>query len=158
MAQYMCIPNIKGNVGTKGYEDAILVSGLQHAQQRYVTQKPGTSNRDVGVANMQHMQITKIEDSASAQLYQAFYQGTVIPKLEIVRCSLLNGTAEWQSKLILTNVMIASINSFSGHHGAKEMITLAFNKIERSMRSQNSTGQYQTPKRTSYDLTTTEAS
>lgn len=156
MAQFMTIANIKGNVTSKSYEGAIQIHGIQHTNHRHVSQKVGSSNCDIGIVNTHHIQITKDEDASSTQLYQAFYQGKVIPKIEIDRCSLLSGNPEWQSKVILTNVMISSIVQHASNQGARELITLSFNKIERSFRGQSSSGSWQTAKRMSYDIATTE--
>ena len=41
-------------------------------------------------------------------------------------------------------------------HGSDELLTLAFSKIERSYQDQNTAGQQQAQKHTSFDLATAE--
>lgn len=157
MAQYMAIDGIKGNVTTKGYTGNIQVRSVQHMSQRMVAHRVGTSTREIGIPHLQHVQIIKDEDEASALLWQYFYAGKVIPKVEITRCSLASGTAEWQSKMTLNNVMVSSIREQGHADGGGELITLAFSKIERGFRSQNGSGQWQTPKHTSFDIESAQA-
>lgn len=152
MAQYMTIDNIKGNVTTQGFSGAIALKSASHVSERAVRHKVGSSTREIGIAHLHHLQITKEEDDASALLWQYLYSGKSIPKVEITRCSLASGKAEWQSKITLSNVMITQMQDHGSDHGSGEMLTLAFSKIERSFRSQNSSGQWQTPKHTSFDI------
>ena len=152
MAQYMSIDSIKGNVTTQGFNGAIALSSASHIGERAVRHKVGSSTREISTPHVHHLQITKDEDEASALLWQYLYSGKSIPKVEITRCSLASGKAEWQSKITLSNVMVSHMQDQSHAGGNGEAITLAFSKIERSYRSQNSSGQWQTPKHTSFDI------
>lgn len=152
MTQYMKINNMKGNVTTKGYEGCVNIHGLSHMAIRGVLQKVGSSSREIGVLNLRHVEFQKEVDSASSDLWHYFFSGESIPELTITRCHLNDGTAEWQSKITLHDVMVANIQENTNMKGAGEVVELAFSKIERSYRNQNSSGQWQTPKRVSYDI------
>jgi type VI secretion system Hcp family effector len=154
MAQYMSIDSIKGNVTTQGYKDTIQIKSMQHVSERAVAHRVGTSTREIGIPHLEHIQLSKDEDDSSALLWQYFYSGKVIPKVEITRCALNNGKAEWQSKITLDNVMVSSMHHQSHDEGGAELLTLSFSKIERSYRSQSNSGQWQAPKHTSFDIET----
>jgi type VI secretion system Hcp family effector len=152
MAHYMVIDGIKGNVTNQGFNGAIALKTTAHVSERTVRHKVGSGTREMGTVYLHHLQITKNEDDASALLWQYLYAGKSIPKVEISRCSLTSGKPEWQSKITLKNVMISQMQDQSFADGNGEAITLAFSHIERSYRSQNSSGQWQTPKHTSFDI------
>jgi len=157
MPQYMVIDNIKGDVSTQSYVGAIDIKSVEKQVDRAVVQRIGTSTREVGIPSINHVQISKNEDSASALLWQYFYSGKVIPKVVIDRCALNSGKAEWQSRIILNNVMVSSITNQSHEMGGQELLTLSYSKIEHAFRGQSAAGQWQTAKHTSYDLETAKS-
>ena len=157
MPQYMIIDNVKGDVSTQSYVGAIDIKSVEKQVDRAVMHRIGTNTREVGIPSIDHVQISKNEDSASALLWQYFYSGKVIPKVVIDRCTLNSGKAEWQSRIILNNVMVASITNQSHETGGQELLTLSYSKIEHAFRSQNTAGQWQTAKHTSYDLETAKS-
>ena len=156
MTQYIKINGITGNVDTTGYEGCIEIQTIQHIANRFIKQQIGAPNRDIGAILMQHLQMQKKIDASSAQLNQYFLSGTNIDQVEINRCSLCSGNAEWQSKIILHNVLISGIEEYSSADGGSEILKLSFSKMEKSYRTQNTNGSWQSPKRTGYNLETAE--
>jgi type VI protein secretion system component Hcp len=157
MPQYMMIKGIKGNVTARGYENAIELMALDHVGVRPIDQNIGTPNHDVGLLDLGHLHVVKSVDGASAVLWQLFFKGKMIPKLEIVHCIVSNDKPEWITKLTLSNVMISSMHDTSNGQGMTETLTLAFSKMERGYRMINAAGQWQAPKHTSFDLPTAAA-
>lgn len=154
MPQYLKINAIKGNVTTKGYEGCINVSSLNHLGDRNISQRAGVSHREMGIVELGHLQLQKQVDASSADLWQYFLAGKVIPELTITSCHLNNGSAQWQSKITLHNVKIAHIQEITNEKGGFENIDLAYSKMERGYRSQSGAGEWQTPKHVSFDLET----
>jgi type VI protein secretion system component Hcp len=156
MTQYIKINGITGNVAATGYEGCIEAYAIQQIAHRFVKQQVGSPNRDVGAIGMQHLQIHKRIDASSAQLNQYFLSGATIEQMEINRCSLCSGNPEWQSKIVLHNVLISGVEEYSNADGGSEIIKISFSKMEKSYRTQNSNGSWQSPNRTGYNLETAE--
>ena len=157
MSLYISTANIKGNVTIKGLENSIQIESYQHLGQRMVRQNVGTTNKEISPVQLNHMSIVKAVDGASADLWQYFLTAKVIPELTIARVNLNSGYPEWQSKIILSNVMVTNIQEVGNAIGHNETIELAYSKIERSYRQQNNLGRWQTPKHVSFNLQTAKA-
>lgn len=156
MACYLKIDTIKGNVTTKGFEGCIAVHGVSHTGQRAFRHRVGTAHTEMGIPELSYLSFHKSTDEASAQLWQYFVSGKSIPEVTFTRCHLNSGQAEWQSKISLQNVFVTSIQEDAHDVAGSETIELSYRKIERSYRSQNTSGSWQTPKHTSYNLETAE--
>lgn len=156
MPTAMHIQNIHGNVTTKGLEGAIAIHAFEQTNDRPVFQGMGTANHEIGAMELGHIRIHKGSDAASNTLYQYFVSGKIIPKLEIIQYSIHSGQAEWQNKITLSNVLIAHMYEYAMGSHASEHLELAYSKIERSNRIQNSLGKWQTPKRVGFNIETSQ--
>ena len=157
MPLYMLIDGIKGNVTTKGYEGAIQIHSLSHLGVRPVEQAIGTANRDIGMLQLDHMQLRKSMDASSMALSQYFLTGKSMPKVSIIQVSLNNGTAEWHAKRILSNVVITSMQEIANDDGFDEMLTLVCSEIQKSYRAKSASGRWLEPSHTGFDLATVRA-
>jgi len=153
MAIYMKIAGISGSVSTKGFQNTIELFSLQQINQRPVQQVAGMGeNREKGSLVMQHMQVSKGFDAASPMLYDHFCSGKAIPEVTIYQCFHSGQHPDWQIQYTLHNVIISGFNEAATSRGHHESLTLAFTKIEKGYRQQNSAGQLQSPAYTGYDL------
>lgn len=83
MAIYMKIPDIKGNVSSKGFEKSIEVYSYTSSAQRTVAQKPGRMfNRNATSLKFSPILLHKPMDQSSPKLMQHMNKATVIPKIE----------------------------------------------------------------------------
>jgi type VI protein secretion system component Hcp len=154
MSLILKIDGISGEATGKGIEGGIQLHHMKNSSVRPVVQRVGIDSHDIGMMHMDHIVITKNHDQASIKLAQHLLLGKSIPKAEITQYNLTSGYPEWKYKLTLSNVRVVSIDDISDSHGGYEQMTLAFSKIEKSYRSQSSSGSYKTPQHTGFDLPT----
>jgi type VI protein secretion system component Hcp len=158
MSIYMKIPAIKGNVSTRGYEGAIALSSIQQGGYRKIAQISGHSaQRDLSHLKMQHMRIVKQQDAASSALFQYLCDAKNIPSLDIYHMIFVNESPQWRAKITLDNVLIAHHEEVFSSEGNIEILDLAFTKIQKGYKQQNTNGQFQAASVSGYNLETAVA-
>ena len=83
---YVKVPNLKGDVTTKGYEGYFEVDSFSFGVEREMKEsgeKGGTEDINIGVGELQECIITKPVDSASADLAQFAINGNSLGTAEI---------------------------------------------------------------------------
>ena len=157
MSIYVKIKGIRGNVTTKSYEGAIELKTLNLGAQRVVTMKTGSSsNRQIGLPNLQEIEIEKELDSSSSDLWARFLNGTSIPKVEIDFCDTSDLSAPPYLSYELENVMISSFINMAEHSNLKswEIIRLSYTNLWTSFWPRDAANKVGTPKRVGYSLET----
>jgi len=153
MAIYMKIPGVKGNVTARGFEGAIELITVGQLSSRAVSQDTGIGHhREMSAPYFHHARITKSGDSASGALYHYFCSAKVIDQVEIYHCPSASDSSEWSSKFTLHHVVIASHQEDLNSMGSLEDLELAYTKIEKGYRQQDSKGNFHSPSYTGYDM------
>lgn len=153
MAIYLQVANISGAVNTQGYQGCIELAGVQHMGSRCVQQVAGQGhNRDMSHLHLGHVRIAKVQDSASAELFQFFCQAKNIAEVAIYHIIFNNQQPDWRKKTLLRNVVIARMDESMSASGAVEMLDLAYTQIQQTYRKQAANGRFQTPVTSGYNL------
>jgi type VI secretion system secreted protein Hcp len=153
MAMYMNYEGIDGSVTAKGYEKWVELHSFQFGVSRGITTPTGrAANREAGGPQITEIVVTKVQDGASARLYQEAVSGTgdKVVKIDLVKTD--KGKFEAYLQYVLENTIISSFNFSSSGDRPLEALSLNFTKITyhtTQMDSANKTGK---PDRGMWDL------
>jgi type VI secretion system secreted protein Hcp len=150
----MKLPNINGNVSTKGYENWVELNDVQFAAQRKISQNVGRpTDRETGAPRLSEVSVTKSPDKSSPLLLEALLKGKALEQVTIAVCR--NGSdPKLTAQYTLHDVMLSHyeerINSASEH--ADEYLSLSYSKIEKRYVPYNSQGTAGAAISSGYDL------
>ncbi len=128
MPIYMKIDGIKGQVATKGFEEAIALDSAQFGASRHLGTFTGTA-REVGTPTLNEVVIGKMLDSSSTALFRNSLLGDPLGKVELF-FTRDKGGGEQEAYLTITleQVLITnySLGGSSGVDAPHETLALNY--------------------------------
>jgi len=156
MPIYMKYDGIDGSVTAQGHEKWIELSSAQLGINRNITDASGVGvNREGAVPSMSEIVCTKVQDDASAKLFQSSLWGKgKLVKIDFVKTE--QGTWSTYLALEMENTLVSSYN-VSGHGGPNadspmESFSLNFTKITYVQTHADPTNAAGKPERYFWDL------
>ncbi len=158
MTIYLNLTGIHGDVTSRGHENWLAVSSVNHVYNRMSNNMIAghTMDRSPSAPRLGEFEVVRFVDKASPIIFQHFCKATNIEqvKIDIVKT---NSTLTPYLQYSLTNVLVSSINRFhDGEENPIEVITLNYTKIEEKFTSYDSMQKAQSPVTAGYDLQTAE--
>ena len=148
METYIKIPNIKGNVTTKGYEHWIKIDSYYFSGKRNLpTITTGnTTDRNHSIPLFGEVEMTKEMDKATPLLFQHWTQAQNINQLQIVSVQTSDALMPYL-QYTLGNVIISGVSHFNDGGGARpyEIMTLNYTTIEQKFTPYDATHRAQAP-------------
>ncbi len=105
------------------------------------TREEETTSTESAEVQRQEFKLTKHIDKASPKLYQALASGTITPETQLTVRNEAEGQARTEYLVIvMTNVMVTSVNAGGGGDRPTENVTLNYSEIKRTYIEQDSSG------------------
>lgn len=155
MRAYLQLPDIKGNITTKGYEHWIGLESVHHdfdsQARRMVSGHSGA--RFNGQTLFGEFEVVKAIDVSSPLIFQSFCQGTNLPTVKITLFQMgtpLKPYLEYE----LSDVVISQLNRLydGGYHHPYEIFHLSYTKIQEKFTPYNQQQKAKAPIIAAYDV------
>ena len=158
MAIYMKVPNVKGSVTTKGYDNGwIKLHGFNFGVQRHMGMETGdVSNRSASLPHFNEVSGSKEMDQASSGLMNAAVLGKKGQKIDIVEVDVDEDKVHEIAKYELEDSIFASygVSGAAGEAHPTENFSISFAKLTVTFQSSYKAGTNADKPRVIYNLAT----
>jgi len=150
---YMKIDEIKGSVTNKEYNGWIALNSAFYETSRDAVIETGRAyDRELAKATFSEMEITKVCDAASTQLFQKMCSGKTIPKI-VIHIVYTGKSLQPYVKLELENVIISRYeDDMKSGTIPSETLSLSYTKIHKTYISRDQSNQASTPFVVGYNI------
>jgi type VI protein secretion system component Hcp len=146
---YLLLPGIPGDSRAQQFEGQIeLISAAFSGSTTVITQGGGAGSA-VGKVNLSPMSVTKKYDSASQPLFLKMCSGVLLPTAKI--SFVLDGVGPYVT-IDLTSVRVGSLMTDTSDGVLTDSVSLYYQTIQISYRSQLADGSLSQPAITGWDL------
>ena len=158
MTIYAKFEGINGSATDQNHSGWVELDYVDVAANRNVGSRVGTTgNREGTAPQMGEMEIAKLMDNSSIDLYQQMLKGKAIPTVKIDVCHTGQDGAIPYCQYILSNVIISNFGEVA-HGNSKtmplEVLALNFTEIQKRFTPTDSLGNSGSPVSASYNLET----
>jgi type VI secretion system secreted protein Hcp len=132
----LSIKDIKGNAMIDGYADQIVIHSFSHGISLPMGMDATNTERTLGRPNFQEFSFSKSTDQSTPGLFAACAQGTKLGDATLSIGRNENGKFMLHMKYVLTNSMVASVNT-SGGGEMGDTFSLNFTQMTSEYTQQN---------------------